>query len=146
MTFPFLLSSALSDLATAYPTTLEAWNDRATIRTFPEARRFGNEFQLLQAALKIGALWAMPALLYTCCTYPMKEILHSARWKNGGDIMEKHQCLMGYVAQFATTSRVLDFLIQRPTKKCKTRERCYAGRLDWVQMTATWKASYPLDI
>lgn len=143
---PSLHRRALSHLATTYPTTLEAWDNRAATRTFPQADKFDDEFQLLQAVLKADTQWAMPALFYTCCTYPMKEILLSVQWKDGGDIMEKYKCLLGYVAQFATTSQVLQFLVQRPTEECQTRERCYTGRLDWVEMAATWKASYPLDI
>lgn len=142
-----LRQRALSHLATAYPTTLQAWDNRSETRTFPSIIAFDDEFRLLQAALKTDARWAMPALFYSCGAYSMQEILDSKMWIGAGDLLlEKNQCLLGYVDQFAATLRVLRFLVQPTTDACVTPLRCYPNRLTWFDMVDTWRASIPLEI
>jgi hypothetical protein len=47
--------------------------------------KFDVEFQFLQAALKIDAIWLMRTLFYSCCSYHMYEIIHSVHWIGAGD-------------------------------------------------------------
>jgi hypothetical protein len=108
--------------------------------------KFDLEFQLLQAALETNSRWLLPTLFYSCCSYPMHEILNSVKWIRAGDLLEKYSCLLGYVDQFAATSRVLRFLVQPPTERCVTQKKCTAGRLAWFDMVDTWRTSIPLDI
>jgi hypothetical protein len=143
---PHIRERALQHLASAYPTRLQAWDSRPKTRTFPPILKFDLEFQLLQAALETEARWLMPALFYSCCSYPMHEILNSVKWIGTGDHLEKYKCLLGYVDQFAATSRVLRFLVQSPTERCVTQTKCTAGRLAWFDMVDTWRTSIPLDI
>ena len=143
---PDLRDRALSHLATAYPSTLQAWDNRSKTRTFPPVMKFDLEFLLLQAALKADACWLMPVMFYSCCSYPMREILYSVEWIGAGDLLEKHKCMLGYVDQFAATSRVLRFLVQSPSVRCTVQLKCYEGRLAWFDMVDTWKTSIPLDI
>ncbi|RDB19543.1 hypothetical protein Hypma_013382 [Hypsizygus marmoreus] len=144
---PHLRQCALRHLSTAYPTTLQVWDSRLETRTFPPVGKFDDEFQLLQAALKIGARWAMPTLFYHCGAYPMQEILNSPVWIGAGDLLlEKNHCLAGYTEQFAATLRVLRFLVQPTTDRCSSPLKCYPSRLTWFDMADTWRASIPLEI
>ncbi|KAG6831900.1 hypothetical protein H0H87_003551 [Tephrocybe sp. NHM501043] len=138
---------ALQHLATAYPSTLQAWDSRNGTRTFPAIKNFDEEFQLLRAAHKFGANWVMPSLLYSCGAYPMHVILDSQVWKDAGDLlMEKNACLLGYAEQFAASLRVLRFLVQPNMEGCSDELRCYKEKLSWFDVVDSWRPSIPLEI
>ncbi|KAG6916577.1 hypothetical protein DXG01_006348, partial [Tephrocybe rancida] len=143
----YLSQRALQHLATAYPSTLHAWDSRNESRTFPPIKNFDDEFQLLRAAQKFGASWVMPSLLYSCGAYPMQVILNSQVWKDAGDlVVEKNACLLGYAEQFAASLRVVRFLVQPKAEGCTDELRCYKKKLTWFDVVDTWRPSIPLEI
>ncbi|KAF5372006.1 hypothetical protein D9615_008104 [Tricholomella constricta] len=142
-----LSQCAMQHLTSAYPTTLRGWDSRRETRTFPGVKSFDDEFQLLRAAHKLGATWALPALFYSCGAYPMQEILDSAVWIEAGDLLlEKNLCLLGYAEQFAASLRVMRFLVQPTAEGCADPLKCYPRRLMWFDVVDTWRPSIPLEI
>lgn len=74
---PDLRRRALNHLASVFPTTLAAWDNRSSTRTFPEIDGESKDhLLLLELITEVNALWLLPAALYDC-GYPSSDITAS---------------------------------------------------------------------
>jgi len=91
----YLRSRALAHLLSTYPTTLEGWKARDTVRTIPGVEN--TPFAALSTATEFDLPWLVPSIVYCISSHDMAKTLDGAEWADGTlelSWADKKRCLV----------------------------------------------------
>ena len=131
---PHLRRRAILHLITAYPTSLQAWDDRNSKRTIPATPYV--PFAVLELARLTDVEAILPAAMYCCCTTSIKDIFDGVPW--GGSQLDmtwadKRTCIIGRQELLSAKQNTISaFLKPGNVPMCQAHDACNTGRLKTV--------------
>lgn len=121
---PGLRRRALLHLSSAFPTTLDQYNEIKNSRTFPAPTKPSVDLALAQVILEMDVLWLLPVALYECGSWDMETFFKSVDMSGG--LVRK--CAFGYQNRYEASMKLLGTLLTADAAGCRFHSQCNSAR------------------
>ncbi|KAJ6579215.1 hypothetical protein DFH09DRAFT_1310555 [Mycena vulgaris] len=123
----YLFRRALSHLDSIYPTSFQEFSDANLRLEAPPVKcpvGVVTDLTVLRLASELDAPWFLPAVYYSICTYPMKDLFASGEpWTALGPDAQQ-TCLPSQVHLLRGTAFTHEFLSDIPSDACTSDDHC----------------------
>jgi hypothetical protein len=102
---------------------------------------------VLKALNEAGAVWLLPAALYECCRYHLKDLITNPAWTDGTlDNGLKNTIIVGFNKQAQEDRVVLRFLHHPSEESCPQPALCLEVRTRLAGVCFSWCINNPFGI
>jgi hypothetical protein len=122
----------LAHLTSAYPTTLEAWEQRHSTRTITGEEP--SPFAVLPLARDANVQAILPAVMYTLATRSVEDIFDGVTWEGSHfavSVSDRRTCLIARQSLITAKRRTISAFLKNSSDVpgCITHDVCNSGRL-----------------
>ncbi|KAJ3514473.1 hypothetical protein NLJ89_g2362 [Agrocybe chaxingu] len=141
-----LFELALKHLSSVFPTSLGKWdNPSAATMIVPRSDEdfLSTLLQIVVHAANARTWWLLPAVLYSCCTHSLIDIVRNDVYKKKLSEHQRESIITTHEMQTGVGRRMYSFLGHIPAEGCRSKRACRKIARKWYLESLEWRCNNP---